>query len=148
MVVLRVLPEAGIYAVRRFFIIVQERIGFLTPEDRPILVLQFQCFRRVDQSAGGEFIFLLIIEVKFIVDGGICLCRKVCGGLDSAVRPRSAFSAPGSLRPSCAQPTQDSSSTDARSIAAMRFIAILFPSPYCSRITGGCQLSSAVISGT
>ena len=39
MVVLRVLPEAGIYAVRRFFIIVQERIGFLTPEDRPILVL-------------------------------------------------------------------------------------------------------------
>ena len=69
-------------------------------------------------------------------------------GLTSAVRPRSAFSAPGSLRPSCAQPTQDSSSTDARSIAAMRFIAILFPSPYCSRITGGCQLSSAVISGT
>ena len=39
MVVLRVLPEAGIYAVRRFFIIVQERIGFLTPEDRSILVL-------------------------------------------------------------------------------------------------------------
>ena len=39
-------------------------------------------------------------------------------------------------------------STDVRSIAAIRFIAILFPSPYCSRITGGCQLSSAVISGT
>ena len=35
-------------------------------------------------------------------------------------------------------------STDARSIAAIRFIA----SPYCSRITGGCQLSSAVITGT
>ena len=35
-------------------------------------------------------------------------------------------------------------STDVRSIAAIRFIA----SPYCSRITGGCQLSSAVISGT
>ena len=39
-------------------------------------------------------------------------------------------------------------STDVRSIAAIRFMAILFPSPYCSRITGGCQLSSAVISGT
>ena len=39
-------------------------------------------------------------------------------------------------------------STDARRIAAIRFIAILFPSPYCSRITGGCQPSSAVISGT
>ena len=39
-------------------------------------------------------------------------------------------------------------STDVRSIATIRFIAILFPSPYCSRITGGCQLSSAVISGT
>ena len=65
-------------------------------------------------------------------------------GLISAVRPRSAFSAPGSVRPSCAQPTQDSNSTDVRSIAAIRFIA----SPYCSRITGGCQLSSAVISGT
>ena len=39
MVVLCVLPETWIYAVRRFFIIVQERIGFLTPEDLPILVL-------------------------------------------------------------------------------------------------------------
>lgn len=39
-------------------------------------------------------------------------------------------------------------STDARSIAAIRFMAILSPFPYCSRITGGCQLSSAVISGT
>ena len=39
-------------------------------------------------------------------------------------------------------------STDVRSIAAIRFMAILSPFPYCSRITGGCQLSSAVISGT
>ena len=38
-IVLRVLPETGIYAVRRFFVIIQERIGFLTPEDLPILVL-------------------------------------------------------------------------------------------------------------
>ena len=39
-------------------------------------------------------------------------------------------------------------STDARSIATIRFMAILSPFPYCSRITGGCQLSSAVMSGT
>ena len=148
MVVLRVLPEAGIYAVRRFFIIVQERIGLLTPEDRPILVLQFQSLRRVDQSAGGEFIFLLIIEVKFIVDGSICLCRKVCGGLDLGGQTQVCLFRAGSLCPSCAQPTQDSISTDARSIAAISFIAILSPFPYCSRITGGCQLSSAAISGT
>ena len=71
MVVFCILPQAGVYAVGRFFVVFQKRKGVLTPEDSPVLVLQLQRFRRVDQAARGKFVFLFVVEVELIVNCGI-----------------------------------------------------------------------------
>ena len=91
MIVLRVFPQAGVHAVGSLFVIVQKSIGFLTPEDVSLLILQFQCFRRIDQAACCELIFLFIVEIKLIINCGICLSRKICGRLDFGIQSEIRF---------------------------------------------------------
>ena len=85
-VVYRVLPQARIHAVGRFLVIIQKREGILTPNHPSIFVLQLQRFRRVDQAARGERIFLLVTEIQLVIDRGVCLRRERRGGFDLAIQ--------------------------------------------------------------
>ena len=91
MIVLRVFPQAGVHAVGSLFVVVQKSICFLTPDDVPILVLQFQCFRRIDQAACCELIFLFIVEIKLIINCGICLSCKFRGRLNFGIQTKIRF---------------------------------------------------------
>ena len=71
MVVFGILPQTGVYAVGSLFVFVEEGVGLLAPEDVPLLVLQLQRFRRVDQAARGKFVFLFVVKVELIVNCGI-----------------------------------------------------------------------------
>ena len=85
-VIYRVLPQAGVHAVGRFLVIIQKREGVLTPNHPSIFVLQLQRFRRVDQAARGERIFLLVTEIQLVIDRGVCLRRERRGGFDLAIQ--------------------------------------------------------------
>ena len=77
-VVLGIFPQAGVYAVGRFFIVVQEFICCLAPYHLAILIEDFQIFGRVYQAALGELGLLSIAEIQFVIHRRVDL-RGVLG---------------------------------------------------------------------